>query len=142
MNDCLFCKIIKGEIPSAKVYENEKILAFLDINPVNPGHTLIISKEHYANLVETPEEVLDEMIRAVKKIAPAVMRAMSVEGFNLGVNNGKAAGQLIFHTHFHIMPRRAEDGFKHWKGSPYKEGEMAEVAKKIKKELQIINEHL
>jgi histidine triad (HIT) family protein len=135
MDNCLFCKIIKGEIPSAKVYENGKILAFLDINPVNPGHTLVIPKTHYANLVETPEDVLDEMIRAVKKIASAILQATGAEGFNLGVNNGKPAGQLILHTHFHIMPRRAGDGLKHWPGKPYREGEMAEVAEKIRGEL-------
>jgi histidine triad (HIT) family protein len=133
MNDCLFCKIIRGEIPSTKIYENDKILAFLDINPVNPGHTLVVPKEHFADMLETPDEVLDEMIRAVKKIAPAILQATGAEGFNLGVNNGEAAGQLILHTHFHIMPRRAGDGLKHWPGKQYGEGEMVEVSEKIKR---------
>lgn len=134
MTDCLFCKIIKGEIPSAKIYENGKIFAFLDINPVNHGHALVIPKEHYPNLVDTPEDVLDEMIRAVKKLAPAIMRTTGTDGFNLGVNNGEVAGQLIFHTHFHIMPRREGDGFRHWHGEPYKEGEREKLAERIKSE--------
>ncbi len=133
--DCIFCKIIRNGIPAAKVYENGKIIAFLDINPVNPGHTLVIPKEHYANLVATPEAVLDEMIRAVKKLAPVIMKATDTKGFNLGVNNGSVAGQLIFHTHFHIMPRKDGDGHRLWQGKPYSEGEMAALAKKIKAEL-------
>jgi histidine triad (HIT) family protein len=135
--DCLFCKIIKGEIPSAKIYENGKIFAFLDINPVNHGHALVIPKEHYSNLLDTPEDVLDEMIRAVKKLAPAIMRATGTDGFNLGVNNGQVAGQLILHTHFHIMPRREGDGFKHWHGEPYQEGEREKLAEKIREELKV-----
>lgn len=135
MDNCLFCRIVRGEIPSAKVYENDNIVAFLDINPVNPGHTLVIPKQHYANMLETPEKILEELITVVKKVAPATMKATQTQGFNLGVNTGSVAGQEIFHVHFHIMPRRPDDKFRLWKGKPYKEGEMAQMAEQIKKEI-------
>jgi histidine triad (HIT) family protein len=135
MENCLFCKIIAGEIPAEKIYENEKTLAFLDINPVNPGHTLVIPKAHHENLVDTEDGLLCEIILAVKKLAPVIVKAVGAEGYNLGVNSGASAGQVIFHTHFHIIPRFSNDGFKHWRGQPYKEGEMAEAAAKIKENL-------
>lgn len=135
MSDCLFCKIVKGAIPFAKVYEDDKILAFLDIKPVNPGHTLVITKEHYANLLETPEEYLAAIIAVSKKIAPAVLKAVGSLGFNLGVNNGSVAGQLVPHVHFHIMPRFTGDGHELWHGVEYAPEEMARVAEAIRKEL-------
>ena len=132
MKDCLFCKIAKGEIPSTKIYEDEKFLAFLDINPVNPGHTLIIPKEHYKDTASTPDEVLSELIIRGKKIGKALIEGLEAEGFNFTTNNGKAAGQVIFHTHFHIIPRKSDDGLKLWSQKKYKEGEAEEVAGKIK----------
>lgn len=131
-NDCIFCKIISGEIPSYKVYEDDKVLAFLDINPINPGHTLLIPKEHYENTLETPDELLQHMLATVKKITPAILQAVGVEAWNLGVNSGKESGQIVFHTHWHIMPRFESDGHQHWHGKPYQEGEAEEVTKKIK----------
>ncbi len=131
--DCLFCKIIRGEIPSAKVYEDEHSFAFLDINPVNPGHALLVPRKHFADLHETSDETLKELAPTIKKLATAVKKAVSADGVNIGMNNGSAAGQLIFHAHFHVIPRFAEDGHKHWRGKrQYKDGEMAQVAEKIK----------
>lgn len=127
MNDCLFCKIIKGDIPGAKVYEDDKVLAFLDIKPINPGHVLVAPKEHYANILDTPEEILSAVISAVKKIAPAVLTAVNAKGFNLGVNNGSDAGQLVPHLHFHIMPRHLDDGYRLWDGKAYANGEMDKI---------------
>ena len=136
-NDCLFCKIIKGKLPSSKVYESEKTLAFLDIHPVNIGHTLVISKEHFANIYETPDDVLSDMIIVSKKTAMAIKIATSADGINLAMNNNHAAGQLIFHSHLHVIPRFSNDGFELWHGKrPYNEDEMAEVAEKIKKEIK------
>jgi histidine triad (HIT) family protein len=132
MQDCLFCKIIAGEIPAEKIFENDKVLAFLDITPVNPGHTLVIPKAHRENLVDTEDGLLCEIILTVKKLAPIIAQAVGAEGYNLGVNSGTAAGQIIFHTHFHIMPRFSGDGHTHWSKKPYKEGEMAIVVEKIK----------
>jgi len=133
--DCIFCKIASGEIPAEKIYENEKVVAFLDISPVNPGHTLVIPKTHHENLVDTEDGLLCEIILTVKKLAPVIMKAVGAAGYNLGVNSGSAAGQVVFHTHFHIMPRFAGDGHAHWSKKPYKEGELTEVAEKIRKEL-------
>lgn len=136
MNDCIFCKILKKEIPSAKIYENDKIYAFLDINPVNPGHTLVVPKKHYEHLEDIPDELLAELITAVKKITAAVKEALGTDNFNLGLNNGRLAGQLVPHVHFHIIPRFEKDGYKHWEGKPYKEGQMEQVQKSIAKYLE------
>jgi len=132
MEDCIFCKIINGEIPAAKVYENDKAIAFLDIAPVNKGHTLVVPKEHHKDIIDTPAETLAETIKVVKKVSKAIMKATGAEGFNLGVNNGKAAGQLVMHLHFHIMPRFPDDGLKHWPGKKYSGNEMDEIAEKIR----------
>lgn len=132
MSDCIFCKIIKGELPSAKVYEDDKTVAFLDIKPVNPGHVMVIPKEHHETILDTPEDVLAAIMLAVKKIAPAVLKAVGSEGFNLGVNNGAVAGQLVPHLHFHIMPRLPGDGHGLWDGRAYANGEMQNVAAKIR----------
>ena len=134
--DCLFCKITKGEIPADKVYEDDKVLAFLDINPVNKGHTLVVPKEHYENLIETPDELVGELMMVVKKIAKALGGAVGAEGINIAVNNGQVAGQVIFHTHIHLIPRFGNDGYRLWAGKEYKsDEEKKEVAEKIRKEL-------
>jgi len=135
MSDCLFCKIIAGEIPYDKIYEDEKVLAFLDISPINPGHVLLIPKEHFDNTLETPDEILAYMTKIVKKIVPAIIKATGADAWNLGVNNGSGAGQIIFHTHWHIIPRLADDGLKHWPGKPYPKGENKIIAEKIKQNL-------
>ena len=111
MNDCIFCKIVKGEIPCNKVYENKQILAFLDIHPTNKGHTLIIPKEHYADLTETPDNILSELSKTIKEIGPKIVDAVNANGFNVISNVKAAAGQVIFHTHVHIIPRFEGDGF-------------------------------
>lgn len=130
---CVFCKIVAWETPSQRVYEDDKFIAFLDINPVNFGHTLIIPRDHHATLHEAPDEVLEGMIKLSKKIAQAVVRAMNAQGYNLGVNNGAVAGQAVDHVHFHLIPRFENDGFKLWHGrNRYGEGEMGATAKKIK----------
>lgn len=133
--DCLFCKIIRGEIPSAKVYEDEHSFAFLDIKPINPGHVLLIPKKHSLNLYEMPDETLRELAPTIKKLSIAIKKAVNADGINIGMNNDPAAGQLVFHSHIHIIPRFVGDGHEHWHGAPYQEGEISEVAEKIKKVL-------
>ena len=133
--DCLFCRIVNKEIPSNIVYEDGRVLAILDINPVNPGHALVIPKAHSKTLVEADREDLIALSLAVQKLAPAVCGATSCSGWNLEVNNGNAAGQLIDHTHWHIVPRKPDDGLKHWPGHPYAEGEAARIAQAIKANL-------
>lgn len=132
MSDCVFCKIVAGEIPSHEVYEDKDYLAFLDISPVNPGHALVIPKAHYADLLSTPDEVLSGFVVVVKKVAAAVVKGLGMEGFNLSVNNGRVAGQVVEHVHFHVIPRLPNDGQQIWHGKPYAEGEAAEVAEKIR----------
>jgi histidine triad (HIT) family protein len=134
--DCIFCKIIKGEIPSHKVYEDEHNLAFLDIRPNNHGHTLVIPKDHFENIYTLPDETLARLSLAVKKVAIAVKHGMDADGINVIMNNETDAGQIIFHAHFHIIPRLKNDGFKHWPQGEYLEGEADAVSEKIKVSLE------
>ena len=134
MSDCLFCKIIQGDIPADRIYEDEQVLAFLDIHPVNTGHTLFIPKQHADNLLETPDENLAHLMQIVKKIAPSILRAVQAEGFNLGVNTGSIAGQVIFHTHIHVMPRFSKDGHDMWHEKEI--GDLTNIAERIRKEIQ------
>ena len=133
--DCLFCKIVAGDIPSTKVYEDACAFAFLDITPVNPGHILLVPKEHSENLYEMPDELLAAMAPVVKKLAIAVKDATGAQGINLGMNNDPAAGQVIFHAHIHIIPRFKNDGHKHWQGKPYQDGEIEGIATNIRMKL-------
>ena len=112
--DCIFCKIIKGEIPCSKVYEDDKVLCFLDIGPVKKGHTLVVPKKHSATLADDSAEDLAACMKAIKKIAPAIAQAAGADGFNVMNNSGAAAGQAVPHTHFHIIPRHSSDGLRHW----------------------------
>lgn len=130
--DCIFCKIVRNEIPSAKVYEDHEFLAFLDIHPVNPGHTLVIPKAHFDRFDTTPPEIVGRLYQLVQRLAPAVMAGVGAQGYNLGLNNGPAAGQVIFHTHVHIIPRQVKDGLKLWGSRDYEGNQMDEVAKRIR----------
>ncbi|MEW6407327.1 MAG: HIT family protein [Patescibacteria group bacterium] len=134
--DCLFCKIINREIPANFVYENDKVVAFLDIAPVNPGHTLVVPKEHCENILDASDETLAELILAVRKIGQAIQEGLGYQGFNLGVNNGRVAGQIVPHLHFHIMPRRVGDGLRLWPQRKYEVGEAEVVAEKIQKAIK------
>jgi len=135
MSDCIFCKIVSNEIPSHKIYEDEEVLAFLDINPVNLGHSLVIPKEHHKDLLSTPTELASKLIAVVQKITPAILNAVEAESFNLGVNNGEQAGQIVFHTHLHIMPRFSSDKYELWKGKQVNQDELSELSEKIKSNL-------
>ena len=133
VDNCVFCKIAAWETPSQRIFEDDHFIAFLDINPVNFGHTLIISREHYPNFVETPKDVICEMTAIAQKLAPGVMSAVDAAGCNIVFNNGEHAGQVIHHVHLHIIPRYPDDGHKAWTGrNRYAEGEMGATAKKIK----------
>ena len=133
--DCIFCKIIAGEIPSFKVYEDESVLAFLDIAPVNPGHTLIVPKKHYENMEEIPEDELSWLAVAIKKVGKAVKDGLGAEGYNITENNDPIAGRIVPHLHFHVIPRREGDGLKLWPQGKYGEGEAEEVARQIAKRI-------
>jgi len=107
--NCIFCKIIDKEIPAKIVFENDKIVAFLDIFPISKGHTIVVPKKHFQNLEEIPENDLCELIKIVKRLAIEIRRKLNIEGYNLLQNNFKAAGQVINHIHFHIIPRNKND---------------------------------
>ncbi|WP_221288086.1 HIT family protein [Stygiolobus caldivivus] len=136
MDSCVFCKIVKGELKSQKVYEDENVIAFLDINPIHKGHTLVISKKHYDNIYEIPEEELEKLIVVVKKVAIAIKK-LGADGVNIVQNNDEAAGQRVFHIHFHVVPRYHGDKIKIdtiEDRTRYKdEAEMRDYAEKIRR---------
>ena len=134
-DDCIFCRIVKGEIPSAKVYEDDNVYAFLDIAPVNKGHTLVVPKKHSRDLFEMDDRDACKVMEAIKKIAPAVKEGVKADGIIVSQSNGKAAGQVIMHAHFHIIPRFENDGLKLFPQGKYEEGQIEEVAEEIKQNL-------
>lgn len=134
--NCIFCKIIKKEIPADFVYENDEVVAFLDIKPINKGHVLIVPKEHHEDMLSTPEAVLSEMIATTKNVANAIVKAVKADGFNIGVNTKPAAGQVVFHTHFHVIPRFKGDGLVHWPHKELPKEEMNKIKQSISKLLQ------
>lgn len=139
MSDCVFCKIINGELPSAKVYEDEHVFAFLDLSQVTKGHTLVIPKEHVPNVYELSEKVAANLFAAVPKIANALKTAYAPIGLNILNNNGEAAGQSVFHIHLHLIPRYGKgDGFGAiWKthNDDYTQEDLQEIAQIIAKYL-------
>ena len=131
--DCLFCKIASGTVPSARVYEDAHAVAFLDINPNNHGHTLLVPKDHARNILDIKEETLCAIMPALKKLSRAVKDAVDADGLNIAMNNEPAAGQIVLHAHIHIIPRFTTDGHRHFEKRPYKDaGEMNAVAEKIR----------
>ena len=113
MADCIFCKIIAGEIPSSKVYEDNQVVAFLDISQVTPGHTLVVPKQHFRNLLEMDADSSSQLFARVPDIARKVMKATGAKGMNILNNNEEIAGQTVFHTHVHLAPRYEEtDGLQ------------------------------
>ena len=132
MTDCVFCKIIKGEIPSEKIYEDSEVIAFLDIAPVHPGHTLVVAKTHHETLLETPDETACYLLSIVKKIMPAILKSTDAQGINVGINNGSAAGQVVPHIHYHVIPRFSNDGLKFWPQQKYQEGQIKNIGARIR----------
>jgi histidine triad (HIT) family protein len=110
MSDCIFCKIIKGEIPCFKVFEDDNVLAFADINPISKGHVLIIPKRHVENMWEATEEELVTVMRTAKKLVHAIKDAINPDGVAVLQLNGKAVNQVVMHYHFHLIPRSKEEG--------------------------------
>lgn len=134
--ECVFCKIAAGQIPSKTLYEDEFSLAFLDVFPSAKGHCLVIPKKHYHTLLDIPESELSQVCRTMQKIGAAAMKATNAGGFNVLQNNREAAGQVIHHLHFHIIPRFAGDGLKMQMGSrKAEEEELKEWEKQIRRHL-------
>jgi len=135
-SDCIFCKIISGDIPAAKIFEDEIVLSFLDIGPISDGHTLVVPKHHFGRLHECPSQLLGQIASRLGRIAKAVVTATGAEGYNVLCNNGRCAGQVVEHLHFHIIPRRSGDGlFESWPAYKYPEGEIEALAERIRKNL-------
>lgn len=137
MQDCVFCKIVEGKIPSYKLFESGHALAFLDIMPAVEGHCLVIPKKHFENMLDIPEKELKETIAAAQKTAKAVVKATRAEGFNIHQSNGKAAGQVVMHLHYHIFPRKQGDGFSiPWEHGTLAQEKAKQLQEKIRKLLQ------
>lgn len=132
MSNCIFCKIIAGEIPSSVVYEDSDFKAILDIAPAAKGHVIILSKQHSESLFELPDEVAAEVLIVARKIAKALKEELNCDGINLLQNNAEAAGQTVFHFHMHVIPRYNEDQVMiPWSHQKYEDGEAATLAEKI-----------
>lgn len=135
--DCIFCKIAAGEIPSRTIYEDEDFRAILDISPASKGHAIILPKHHAANIYELPDEVASKIFVTAKKVAKAMKTAMNCEGLNILQNNGELAGQTVFHLHVHVIPRYQDDQVRFsWKHGNPSEAELDEMAETIKKAIE------
>lgn len=131
-NNCIFCKIANGEIPSATLYEDEKVRVILDISPASKGHALILPKEHYANLYEISDEMASHVIKTAKNMAKKMQEELGAEGLNVLQNNGELAGQTVFHYHMHLIPRYSDDKVKMtWEHGEVSEQEKEELVKKL-----------
>lgn len=135
MEDCIFCKIIKGDIPAEKVYENDDVLAFLDVNPRAPGHTVVVPKVHAENILNLPDEKIEPLFKAVKRTTGFIKEALKPNGFTMGLNHGKISGQAVDHIHFHIIPRFEGDGggSVHSVVNNPPEKDLSEIAEEIRK---------
>ena len=132
-HDCLFCRIIRGEIPCSRLLETARFLAFLDIGPVNPGHSLLVPKAHHATVLDMPAELGAELLEATRQLGQAVMQSTGAAGFNVVQNNFPAAGQVVEHVHWHVIPRFDGDGRLHWHaGSCPDQESMRELAERIR----------
>jgi len=134
MNDCIFCKIAAGRIPATRVYEDDAVLAFMDIGPIVKGHTLVIPKAHHDPLTAVPADLLARVIGVVQRVAAAQMAGLKADGVNVHQSNGAAAGQVVPHVHFHVIPRFAGDGHRwNWTAGRYADpAEMAALAERIR----------
>lgn len=138
MSDCVFCSIVAGEIPCAKLYEDNLVFAFLDIAPINTGHALIIPKEHHVGTATVPEETAGRMFRVASRLGVAMKRALEIDGFNFHLADGQCAGQVVFHVHLHVIPRSVDDGF-HWNWRQLDAGkeDLSATASKITSKLNL-----
>jgi len=135
--NCIFCKIVAGEIPCAKVLETDEALAFLDISPLAPGHVLLVPKLHVVRLDEMNASVAGSLLRHLPALGRAVRQATGCTGYNVLQNNGRVAGQLIMHVHFHIIPRSEDDAFQfNWPTGEYGEGELETLQANVRSALE------
>jgi len=135
MEDCIFCDVIAEKISSYKVYEDDSVMAFLDILPMSPGHTIVVPKKHVADVEVLSDNELCAMSLAAKKIGKAIMAGLGVKGYSFFLDNKSAANQHIAHVHLHVVPRKEGDGLERWPQGGYKEGEAEECLRKIEENL-------
>jgi histidine triad (HIT) family protein len=135
--NCIFCKIVSGQTPSVRIWETKRALAFLDVVPVHFGHTLIIPKAHYMNFLDLPDDLWLEMGQVSRKVAKALQQVLNAPGFNLGMNNFEAAGQIVFHAHIHVIPRYCGDGLHliPQEKKRYQGEEMAQIGRQLSEAL-------
>lgn len=134
MGDCIFCKIVSGQVPSETLYEDEHVKAFLDIGPLSEGHTLVIPKTHVEQMDQASPEIARQIAGVLPILAAAVREATGADGYNILNNNGRVSGQAVDHMHFHIIPRRRGDGlFPNWPAGGYEPGQARQIAEKIRK---------
>ncbi|MCB9802594.1 HIT family protein [Candidatus Nomurabacteria bacterium] len=136
MEDCIFCKIVRGEIPAKKIYEDQDYLAFLNIAPNTKGHSLVIPKKHSDLFVDLSSEEVGALNQVVQKVAKELTLVLETKSFNLGLNNGELSGQSINHVHWHIIPRYQGDGLLHWEKSPQAEADIDQVFKILKDKIK------
>lgn len=135
--DCIFCNIIERKAKAEIIFENEKIISFLDINPIHLGHILVVPKMHCIDFLSIPEEYLNSLIHVTKIVTDAMVKSLKPDGYNLFSNNGNAAGQSIYHFHMHITPRYFNDEIKFKLNlKQYREAEMKDFAEKIRREVR------
>lgn len=138
VESCIFCKIIAGQIPCIKVFENDQVLAFLDVSPVSDGHTLVVPKSHTLRVDCTDPQTMTQLAAVLPRLAGAVQKAVNAEGYNILCNNGPAAGQVVEHVHVHIVPRKRNDGvFNQWPSFRYPQGKAEKIAEKIVQNLNL-----
>ncbi len=134
--NCIFCKIASGEIPSKTIYEDNEFRVILDISPASKGHALIIPREHYADIYELPEDMAGHVMVLAKKLAAHMTEALNCDGFNIVQNNGEVAGQTVFHFHMHLIPRYREDGNQDklcWNHLELSQEELEDICRKLRK---------
>lgn len=136
--DCVFCKIVAGDLPSSVVYEDRAVLAFLDINPLADGHLILIPREHYGQLSDITPEAFSRIAFCMPILGRTLVEVAGADGFNVLQNNGQVAGQVVPHVHFHLIPRRTGDGLGYrWNAGTYPPGRSAELAAAYKKALAL-----
>ena len=133
-DDCIFCKIAAGEIPSRKIYEDKDLIAIMDLSPTSKGHSLIIPKEHYTNIYDIDEEIAGKVMKTAKKLATKMTVALNCDGFNLLQNNGETAGQTMFHFHMHLIPRYKDADMLKFTSVSFSDEEMDSIRDQIIKD--------
>lgn len=135
-NDCIFCKIVSGEIPSFKVYEDENTFAFLNINPSSNGHTLVIPKNHAENIMTIESADFSHLMETVRLLSSKIEKAVSANGINININNREAAGQSVFHSHVHIIPRYVDDSLAIWGPKDELKVDIEKYTELVKREIE------